>query len=111
MRRSVRNVRQMCVDSDQRGLPSPLKLDAGNAEGCMKRVTSPVSTRLGLPGNPCAAEEIMIARDLRLARLTGERARTVNQIKLFAEVIREGSWVDARIDMPQPDRKPMAKAR
>lgn len=30
-----------------------------------------VSTRLGLPGNPAAAEEIMIARDLRLAELTG----------------------------------------
>ncbi|MFP6656095.1 MAG: dihydroorotase [Myxococcota bacterium] len=31
----------------------------------------PVSTRLGLPGNPVAAEEIMIARDIRLAQLTG----------------------------------------
>ena len=30
-----------------------------------------VSTRLGLPGNPAAAEEIMIARDLRLAAMTG----------------------------------------
>jgi dihydroorotase len=30
-----------------------------------------VSTRLGLPGNPRAAEEIMIARDIRLAALTG----------------------------------------
>ena len=31
----------------------------------------PISTRLGLPGNPAAAEEIMVARDIRLARLTG----------------------------------------
>jgi dihydroorotase len=31
----------------------------------------PVATRLGLPGNPAAAEEIMVARDLRLAALTG----------------------------------------
>lgn len=31
-------------------------------------------------------------------RLTGERGRTVNQLRLFAEVIREGSWVDARIN-------------
>ncbi len=30
-----------------------------------------VSTRLGLPGNPKAAEEVMIARDIRLAALTG----------------------------------------
>jgi len=31
----------------------------------------PVSTRLGLPGNPAAAEAILVARDLVLAELTG----------------------------------------
>src|SRR5688572_33188504 len=35
---------------------------------------------------------------LPLDRLTGERARTCGQLKLFAQVVREGSWVDARID-------------
>jgi 2,5-dioxopentanoate dehydrogenase len=39
-------------------------------------------------------------------RLVGERARTVNQLRLFATLIREGSWVDARIDRAIPDRKP-----
>lgn len=32
------------------------------------------------------------------ARLNGERTRTVNQLKLFAELLEEGSWVNARID-------------
>jgi len=32
-----------------------------------------ISTLIGLPGNPVAAEEIMVARDLRLAALTGAR--------------------------------------
>ncbi len=31
----------------------------------------PVSTKLGLPGNPAVAEEIHVARDLMLAELTG----------------------------------------
>ena len=31
----------------------------------------PVSTRLGLPGNPAIAEEVLISRDLMLARFTG----------------------------------------
>jgi len=35
---------------------------------------------------------------LPMPRLTGERGRTVGQIRLFASVVREGSWVDARID-------------
>lgn len=43
------------------------------------------------------------------ARLTGERARTVGQLRMFAEVVREGSWVEASIDRAQPDRQPLPK--
>src|ERR1700722_3968004 len=43
------------------------------------------------------------------ARLTGERARTVNQLKMFAEIVREGSWTEATIDRAIPDRKPLPK--
>jgi len=43
------------------------------------------------------------------ARLIGERGRTVNQLKLFASLLRDGSWVDARIDNADPERKPVPK--
>lgn len=43
------------------------------------------------------------------ARLKGERARTCGQLRLFAEVVREGSWVDARIDRALPDRQPLPR--
>jgi alpha-ketoglutaric semialdehyde dehydrogenase len=43
------------------------------------------------------------------ARLTGERNRTTNQFKMFAELVREGSWLEATIDRAQPDRKPLPK--
>lgn len=43
------------------------------------------------------------------ARLEGEVARTVNQLKLFSELVAEGSWVDARIDTAIPDRSPLPK--
>lgn len=46
---------------------------------------------------------------LPLARLTGERARTCNQFKHFADVLREGSWVDATIDTAEPQRQPLPK--
>ncbi|AWX45309.1 Aldehyde dehydrogenase (NAD(+)) [Flagellimonas maritima] len=39
-------------------------------------------------------------------RLKGELGRTMGQLRLFASVLREGSWVDARIDFAVPDRKP-----
>ena len=51
------------------------------------------------------AEETALSVD----RLVGERARTVNQLKMFADLVREGSWVDARIDTALPDRKPVPK--
>ncbi len=42
-------------------------------------------------------------------RLQAETARTCNQLRLFAKVIEEGSWVQARIDRPDPNRKPLPK--
>jgi alpha-ketoglutaric semialdehyde dehydrogenase len=43
------------------------------------------------------------------ARLQGETARTCAQLRLFAEVAEEGSWVAARIDRADADRKPAPK--
>lgn len=46
---------------------------------------------------------------LPVPRLQGEVVRTANQLRLFAEVVEEGSWVMARIDTPDPDRRPLPK--
>src|SRR3954470_934397 len=42
-------------------------------------------------------------------RIEGERARTVGQLKLFAEVVRRGEWLDLRIDHALPERKPLPR--
>lgn len=42
-------------------------------------------------------------------RIEGERMRTVNQLKLFAALVKEGSWLDARIETALPDRSPLPK--
>ncbi len=42
-------------------------------------------------------------------RMRGETARTTGQLRLFADLIEEGSWVDARIERAQPDRQPLPK--
>jgi NADP-dependent aldehyde dehydrogenase len=42
-------------------------------------------------------------------RLQSETARTCNQLRLFASVVEEGSWVNARIDRPDSQRKPLPK--
>ncbi|GAA3710778.1 aldehyde dehydrogenase (NADP(+)) [Gordonia hankookensis] len=47
---------------------------------------------------------------LPVARVTGEVGRTSGQLRMFADVLREGSWQGARIDPAQPDRTPMPRA-
>ena len=42
-------------------------------------------------------------------RLTGERGRTANQLRMFAGLVKDGSFVDARIDTALPDRKPLPR--
>ena len=42
-------------------------------------------------------------------RLEGERGRTVGQLRLFAQVVREGSWIEARIDPAMPARTPLPR--
>ena len=46
---------------------------------------------------------------LPAARIQGERGRTCGQLRMFADLVEEGSWVDARIDHADPDRQPVPK--
>lgn len=47
---------------------------------------------------------------LPMPRLTGEVGRTSGQLRLFAGVVEEGSWVNARIDPALPERQPLPRA-
>ncbi len=42
-------------------------------------------------------------------RVRGEGARTCFQLRLFADLVEEGSWVEARIDPALPDRQPQPR--
>jgi 2,5-dioxopentanoate dehydrogenase len=42
-------------------------------------------------------------------RLTGERGRTVNQLRMFADVVRKGTWKDIQHDPALPDRTPLRR--
>ncbi|MDO9553748.1 aldehyde dehydrogenase (NADP(+)) [Rhodonellum sp.] len=54
---------------------------------------------------PLASEE----SNLPEGRITGELGRTCGQIRLFANLVEEGSWVEATIDHGDPTRTPAAK--
>ncbi len=68
----------------------------------------------------CIAEEIasigsaLIERaeletGLPASRLDSERTRTINQLQLFAECVRQGSWLGVRVDSAQPARVPLPR--
>ncbi|PHR35502.1 MAG: aldehyde dehydrogenase (NADP(+)) [Fluviicola sp.] len=43
-------------------------------------------------------------------RAKGERGRTIFQLRAFANLVCEGSWLEARIDTAVPDRTPIPKS-
>ncbi|MHB8439775.1 MAG: dihydroorotase [Acidimicrobiales bacterium] len=68
--------------------------------GCMHE--GEWSSRLGLPGIPAEAEEIMVARDIALCRLTGARVHflhlsTAGSLRLLAEAKAQGLPVTAEV--------------
>ena len=66
------------------------------------------------------ADEILALDDLLIqtycsetglpeGRAKGERGRTIGQLRAFANLVSEGSWVEATIDTADPNREPMPK--
>ena len=66
------------------------------------------------------ADEILALDDLLIkvycsetglpeGRAMGERGRTIGQLRSFASLVKEGSWVEATIDTAIPDREPIPK--
>ncbi|AOK06481.1 2,5-dioxovalerate dehydrogenase [Burkholderia latens] len=51
-------------------------------------------------------ERCVAETGLPRARIEGERGRTVGQLRMFADVVRAGDYVEARIDPAQPARQP-----
>ena len=55
-------------------------------------------------------ERAVAETGLPRGRIEGERGRTIGQLRLFASVVRDGHWLDVRVDPAQPERKPMARS-
>ena len=70
-----------------------LRKVAENIEGIVEELVQRAPAETGLPE----------------PRIRMETGRTCNQLRLFATLVEEGSWVDARIDLANPDRQPIPK--
>ena len=89
---------------------------AGAARGCFAGTTGEqraaflerIATEIEALGD-ALLERAHLETGLPLPRLTGERGRTVGQLRLFAALAREGNWTDPRIDRALPDRQPLPR--
>lgn len=54
-------------------------------------------------------ERYVAETGLPTGRAQGERGRTCGQLRLFASLLKEGSWVNATIDPALPDRAPLPR--
>ena len=54
-------------------------------------------------------ERTMAETGLPLARLQGERGRTTGQLRMFADIARNGLWQTPAMDSALPDRQPMRR--
>lgn len=118
--------RAHCAATGEPLAPDYLAATPAEVESALTLAASAFPTYAKLPGatraaflRAIASELEAIADDLAArgtaetglpeARLRGETARTTGQLRLFAALIEEGSWVDARIERAQPDRQPLPK--
>ncbi len=54
-------------------------------------------------------QTVMEETNLPEARVVGERGRTVGQLNKFADLVEEGSWIEAVIDIGDAGRQPLSK--
>jgi 2,5-dioxopentanoate dehydrogenase len=67
-----------------------------------------IASQIGALGDELI-QRAMSESGLPQARLEGERGRTIAQLKMFADLVEEGSWVEAVIDLAMPDRQPVPR--
>lgn len=72
------------------------------------RLLEMIAARIESIAEPLTARAVAES-GLPVARIQGEIGRTCNQLRMFAKLIGEGSWVDARIDRADPQRQPVPK--
>lgn len=96
---------QRAVQAAEAAVPTLARL-SGKDRAAFLRAIADSLTEVGA----ALVDRAHLETGLPLPRLQGELARTTGQLRLFAEVVEEGSWVDARIDEALPERKPLPRS-
>jgi NADP-dependent aldehyde dehydrogenase len=98
------------ADLERAALAAERAFDAYAATPCAERAAflRAIAAELEARGEPIIARADRETA-LGTARLTGELGRTANQLRLFATLLDEGTWLDVRVDAGDPGRTPAPK--
>lgn len=80
-----------CRRTDPKTRAAFLESIAANIEALAETLSDRVQAETGLPA----------------ARVAGETGRTAGQLRMFAQVVRDGGYREVRIETALPDRKPL----
>ncbi len=88
----------------QKAFPIYSNLSGKNKGAFLRKIAASIEASA-----PAIIQRAHLETALPETSLSGEVRRTCGQLRLFAELVEEGSWVDARIDNADPNRKPLPK--
>ncbi|MEX6690140.1 aldehyde dehydrogenase (NADP(+)) [Danxiaibacter flavus] len=89
------------MQQSQHAFDSYKKISAADRAAFLEKIAEEIEAKRAVLVSTANAET-----NLPEARLNGEISRTTNQLKLFASLIKEGSWVEAAIDTADATRTP-----
>ncbi|MFF5936094.1 aldehyde dehydrogenase (NADP(+)) [Streptomyces sp. NPDC012508] len=101
---------QVAVEATADEIDGAVRAAAATREALADRTARAALLRTAADLLDEAAPQVIEAADAETAlgpvRLTGELARTTAQLRAFADVVDEGSFLDVRIDLPDPTTTP-----
>ncbi|MFB7372582.1 aldehyde dehydrogenase (NADP(+)) [Streptomyces sp. NPDC056222] len=101
---------QVAVEATAEEIDRAVRAAAATREALADRTTRAALLRTAADLLDAAGPNVIEAADAETAlgpvRLTGELARTTGQLRSFADVVDEGSFLDVRIDLPDPTTTP-----
>lgn len=92
------------VAQAQAAFPAYRKCSGEERAGFLRAIAEEIEARAD-----ALAERGPLETGLPEGRIRMETGRTCGQLRLFASLVEDGSWVDARIDHADPDRQPIPK--
>ncbi|MEU6983432.1 aldehyde dehydrogenase (NADP(+)) [Streptomyces sp. NPDC046324] len=101
---------QVAVEATADEIDGAVRAAAATREALADRTARAALLRTAADLLDEAGPQVIEAADAETAlgpvRLTGELARTTAQLRAFADVVDEGSFLDVRIDLPDPTATP-----